>query len=51
MTKILKRWMTKRNIKDTYIEVRIQPRDYGYQKYLKIMEAKRNEQNQKGRKS
>lgn len=49
MAKILKRWLTKDKIKSTPIKVRIQPRGYGYQKYLELMEAKRNEQNKKGR--
>lgn len=41
--------MTKNNIKSKHIKVIISPRGYGYQKYLERMEAKRNEQNKKGR--
>ena len=51
MAKILKRWMTKNNIKSKHVKIQIQPRGYGYQKYLEMMEAKRNEQNQKSRDS
>ena len=40
MAKILKRWFTMKNIKDTRIVVKLQPRDYGYQQYLKKVVAK-----------
>ena len=54
MADILKRWITKSNIKSAYNKypVIITPKEYRNSlKYKKMMEAKRNEQNQKGRKS